>query len=57
LNPSQITLIGDTLHDSEVATELKCKCILVATGHQSFNKLNSTGLPVLNNLSEINSGL
>jgi phosphoglycolate phosphatase len=57
LNPSQITLIGDTLHDSEVATELKCKCILVATGHQSYNKLNSTRFPVLNNLSEINSGL
>ncbi|MFA5974080.1 MAG: HAD hydrolase-like protein [Lentimicrobiaceae bacterium] len=57
LNPAQITLIGDTLHDSEVASELQCKCILVATGHQSFNRLHNTGLPVLNNLSEINSGL
>jgi len=57
LNPAQITLIGDTLHDSEVAAELQCKCILVATGHQSFKRLLSTGLPVIKNLSEINSGL
>jgi len=57
LNPSQITLIGDTLHDSEVASELRCKCILVATGHQSMDRLRKTGLPVIHNLSGINSGL
>ncbi len=57
LNPEQITLIGDTIHDSEVAAEIKCKCILVASGHQSFNRLTKTGLPVISTLSEINSGL
>jgi phosphoglycolate phosphatase len=57
LNPAQITLIGDTIHDSEVAAELQCKCILVATGHQSFKRLLTTGLPVINNLSEISSEL
>jgi len=57
LTPEKITLIGDTLHDSEVAAELKCKCILVATGHQSFQRLQQTGLPVIHNLSEIDSGL
>jgi phosphoglycolate phosphatase len=57
LSPEKITLIGDTLHDSQVATELNCKCILVATGHQSFQRLQQTGLPVINNLSEIDSGL
>lgn len=57
LSPEKITLIGDTLHDSQVANELKCKCILVATGHQSFQRLQQTGLPVINNLSEIDSGL
>lgn len=53
LNPAKITLIGDTIHDSEVASELQCKCILVATGHQSFQKLSNTGLQVIKNLSEI----
>jgi len=54
LNPANITLIGDTLHDSEVVAELQCKCILVATGHQSFERLLKSGLPVIKNLSEIN---
>ena len=57
LNPEKITLIGDTIHDSEVAAELQCKCMLVATGHQSFQRLQETGLPVLHNLSEIDSVL
>jgi phosphoglycolate phosphatase len=57
LNPAHITLIGDTIHDSEVAAELQCKCILVATGHQSRNRLIKTGLPVIENLSEIDSVL
>jgi phosphoglycolate phosphatase len=57
LNPEKITFIGDTLHDTEVAAELKCKCILVATGHQSFHRLQKTGLPVIGDLSEIDSGL
>jgi phosphoglycolate phosphatase len=57
LNRAQITLIGDTIHDSEVAAELDCKCILVATGHQSYDRLLKTGLPVIKDLSEINSWL
>ena len=57
LNPEKITLIGDTLHDSEVAAELQCNCILVATGHQSFQRLSGTGLQVITDLSEINSRL
>jgi len=57
LDPEKITLIGDTIHDSEVAAELHCKCILVATGHQSYQRLQKTGLPVIMNLSEIDSGL
>lgn len=55
INPEMATLIGDTLHDSEVASELHCKCILVATGHQSLSRLAKTGLPVITDLSEISS--
>jgi phosphoglycolate phosphatase len=57
LSPEKITLIGDTLHDSEVAAGLQCKCILVATGHQSYQRLTKAGLQVNNNLSEIDSVL
>jgi len=53
LTPSEVTLVGDTIHDSEVAAELNCKCILVTTGHQSYTRLQKTGLQVINDLSEI----
>ncbi|MEI8049249.1 MAG: HAD family hydrolase [Bacteroidota bacterium] len=53
LNPAQITIIGDTIHDSEVAAELQCRCILVATGHQSYSRLRKSGLRVISDLSEI----
>jgi len=57
LNPERATLIGDTIHDSEVAAELHSRCILVSTGHQSTTRLRKTGLPVINDLSEIYSVL
>jgi phosphoglycolate phosphatase len=52
-NPDKITLIGDTIHDTEVATKLNCKCILVASGHQSYERLLETDFPVIGDLSRI----
>ena len=57
LDPMQTTLIGDTIHDSEVANELQCNCILVATGHQSVPRLRETGRRVIADLSGINHDL
>lgn len=54
LNTSRITLIGDTLHDAEVARELGCKCILVANGHQSKERLMQSGQPVVDCLDDQN---
>lgn len=45
--------IGDTTHDFEVANALGCKCLLIANGHQSYDKLAETGVPVKNNLKDI----
>jgi phosphoglycolate phosphatase len=53
LSPGKVTLIGDTLHDAEVASELGCKCILVANGHQSADRLKASGHIVINTLNEI----
>lgn len=41
---SDVLLIGDTVHDFEVAQELGIDCILLATGQNSFERL-STGTP------------
>lgn len=54
LQAKEVCLLGDTTHDYEVAKELGCQCILIAAGHQSFNKLKQTGCPiVVNDLNDI----
>ena len=49
----KIVLIGDTIHDHEVASELGIQCILIANGHQSKERLLLSGFPVLNNIREL----
>jgi phosphoglycolate phosphatase len=39
LDAKQVCLIGDTIHDLEVAQHLQCRCILVSGGHQSYERL------------------
>jgi len=46
-------LIGDTIHDFEVATELGVKCILIADGHQTTERLMQTGGMVIGSLQEL----
>lgn len=45
-------LIGDTVHDYDVAKEIGADCILIASGHQSKQILKKTGVPVFDNLSD-----
>jgi phosphoglycolate phosphatase len=41
------TIIGDTLHDAEVAAELAMGCVLVSCGHQTPERLSAAGCPVV----------
>ena len=50
---AQVLLVGDTLHDHEVATALGCHCVLISRGHQSHQRLLQAGCPVLDSLSEL----
>ena len=43
-------MIGDSLHDAEVARALGTRCILVARGHQSRETLLQAGVPVVASL-------
>lgn len=52
IDPKHALLIGDTLHDSEVAKEIGCNCVLIAAGHQSAERLKYTGLPVYASLDD-----
>ncbi len=51
--PAASTLmIGDTLHDAEVARAMGTGCVLVARGHQSRETLLTAGVPVMDTLVE-----
>jgi phosphoglycolate phosphatase len=45
--------VGDTLHDHDVAAELGCRCVLVARGHQSRERLLAAGRPVIDRLDDL----
>ncbi len=53
LNPSEVVLIGDTIHDYEVATKMGIDCILVSNGHQSKERLVEVTTNVISELSEL----
>lgn len=53
IDKSTACMIGDTIHDYEVAQALEIKCVLIADGHQSKQRLESTGAIVFNNLTEL----
>jgi phosphoglycolate phosphatase len=53
INPSISCLIGDTLHDYEVAQALGLQCVLIANGHQPYEKLKTVGVPVYLSLEEM----
>ena len=42
-----LLMVGDTVHDAEVARELGCQAVLLCGGHQSRRRLLETGRPVL----------
>lgn len=49
----EIVIIGDTIHDYEVAQELGVDCILMAHGHNSKNRLQECGAPVVDSFTEL----
>jgi phosphoglycolate phosphatase len=53
LPPNQILMVGDTIHDHEVAGTLGVDCILIPGGHQDRGRLEATGAPVIDSLAEL----
>lgn len=52
-----VTFIGDTGHDWQIAHELGCRCLLAAGGHESRARLESTGCTILSSLTELLSAI
>jgi phosphoglycolate phosphatase len=50
---SEIVMVGDTLHDYEVASAMGVACILIPSGHCSRERMASCRAQVLYSLSEL----
>ena len=48
-----ILLIGDTIHEFEVAKEINSDCILISHGHQDEERLLKLGIPVAKDFEEL----
>lgn len=53
LAPHEVVLVGDTLHDRELAEAIGCHCLLFARGHQARERLAGAGVTLIESLSEV----
>lgn len=53
IEQSEALFVGDTLHDYEVSEKIGCKCVLMAHGHQSSDRLKQKCDVVLENFDEL----
>ena len=51
--PTDVLLVGDTIHDYEVACDLGFNCLLMTGGHQDPARLNKTGIPLITTLDSV----
>lgn len=56
-DPAQILLIGDTMHDAEVAQSMKVACWLIEGGHHHPERLREAGCPLVSDLGEVRKRL
>ncbi len=47
----QVLLVGDTVHDYEVARDVGCECVLYLNGHQDAGRLAGCGCPTVADLA------
>jgi len=52
-DPRYVLLIGDTIHDAEIADHLGIQCILIPNGHHSRSRLSETDGVLINSLTEL----
>ncbi len=50
-------LIGDTLHDAEVARKMGIDCILIASGHQSIQRLKKAEIPIFQSIEMLRNSM
>ena len=53
ISKNKILMVGDTIHDSEVAERLGIDCVLVSIGHVNKSRLLKTGRKVFDSLNSL----
>ena len=53
IDPSRALMLGDSVHDAEVAAAMGVRCILIAAGHQPRHVLEATGCPVVDRADQV----
>lgn len=53
VQPSRALLVGDSVHDFEVAQALGTRCVLCCAGHQCRAALEATGTTVIDRLDQL----
>ena len=53
LKATEICMVGDTIHDLDVAEAVGIPCVLISHGHQSHARLISTGAVVVKDFQEL----
>jgi phosphoglycolate phosphatase len=53
LEPQQTVMIGDTTHDAAIASALGIHCILIPNGHHSRERLEQTGVQLVDSVTSI----
>ena len=53
ISKNKILMVGDTIHDSEVAERLGIDCVLVSIGHVNKSRLLKTGRKVFDSLDSL----
>lgn len=51
--PADVVMIGDTVHDFEMAQAMGVSCILLTTGHQDEARLRACGVPLAGSVEEL----
>jgi phosphoglycolate phosphatase len=57
IQPDRAVMIGDTTHDADVARHLGMECMLLASGHHSYERLSATGFPIFESLEALSVSL
>lgn len=49
----KVLVVGDLIHDAEIAAQIGADCVLLTSGHEHISRLKSTNVKLMNNLHEL----